>query len=263
MKMRRHSIIDSEEDRSGYGQLGKGIGLLEALAAGNPMSLGDLAERCDLPKATAHRLITMLCDLKMARVTSEGAYGLGQRCLSLGSAYLANLDLRQEAGPIMKALVKKIGETAHLGILDGNKVVLIEKVEPDRSIRMVSRLGSASPLHATSIGKVLLAHCEDEYLQKFLAAGLEKLTANTITDISEFRFALKRVQNTGYAINDIEYEEGIRCVGAPVRDHEGTVIAGLSVSCPDFRTPRDRLLTLAPLVADAAEELSLRLGYQP
>lgn len=262
--MKHHSDFYDARDRDTSGQLRKGVDLLSALVASvNPLSLGELASACGQPKATTHRLLATLCALQLVSARNDGRYSLGPRCLTLGSAYLGGLDLRREALPILQQLVATTNETAHLGVSGGDKVVLIEQAEPDRSIRMVSRVGANSPLHATSIGKVLLAYGTADDLEALLDQGVERLTSNTITDPQELRFALKRVREMGFAINDIEYEEGIRCVGAPVYDHTGKVIAGISVSCPDFRTPRDRLLELAPQVIAAAQQLSVRMGFDP
>ena len=240
----------------------RALALLKLLS-GNPggMSLAEVSRVGALPKPTAHRLLSVLAEAGMVRETGSGGYGLGPECLVLGSAFLDGLDLRREAREILEALVERTGETCHLGIRDGDRVVYVEKVESPQMVQLRSRIGLIAPLHTTALGKVLLAYGEEAEVEALFAAGLEKRTANTITDLDEFRVRLDLIRESGFAVDDVENEEGIRCVAAPVFDHDGKVVASISVSGPEYRVPSDRLEDLGKEVSDAALTLSRRIGY--
>lgn len=225
------------------------------------MSLAEISRAGALPKPTAHRLLSVLMEAGMVRENASGGYGLGPECLVLGSAFLDGLDLRREARGVLEALVERTGETCHLGIRDGDRVVYVEKVESPQLVRLRSSVGLIAPLHTTALGKALLAYEEAEEVEALFAAGVEKRTANSITDLDEFRRNLDLVRERGFAVDDVENEEGIRCVATPVFDHEGRVIASISVSGPEYRVPSDRLEDLGKEVSDAALTLSRRIGY--
>lgn len=230
------------------------------------MSLAEISRLGALPKPTAHRLLSVLAEAGMVRENGRGGYGLGPECLVLGSAFLDGLDLRREAREVLEALVERTGETCHLGIRDGDRVVYVEKVESPQMVQLRSRVGLIAPLHTTALGKVLLAHgVEAEVeaeVEAMFAAGVEKRTANTITDLDEFRVSLGLIRERGFAVDDVENEEGIRCVAAPVFDHEGKAVASISVSGPEYRVPSERLEDLGKEVSEAALTLSRRIGYR-
>lgn len=226
------------------------------------MSLAGISRLGALPKPTAHRLLSVLAEAGMVREDGNGGYGLGPECLVLGSAFLDGLDLRREARGVLEALVERTGETCHLGIRDGNRAVYVEKVESPQMVQLRSRVGLIAPLHTTALGKVLLAYGEEAEVEELFAAGVEKRTANTITDPDEFRANLGLVRERGFAVDDVENEEGIRCVAAPVFDHEERVVASISVSGPEYRLSLEKLEELGILTRESALSLSRRIGYR-
>jgi IclR family acetate operon transcriptional repressor len=239
----------------------KALRLLEAIAASPAgLTLAELSRLSDLPKPTALRVLRPLVEARLLRGDDSGVYRLGPGCLVLGTTYLESLDLREEARPVLRALVAECNETCHLGVLDGTRIVYIEKAESQHSVRMHSRVGRTNPVHSTGLGKAILGFAGEGLVDAVIAAGLERRTPRTITDPAELRAELKRIRRLGYAVDDVENEEGIRCVGAPVRDHSGEVIAGISIAGPDNRVTRARVPDLADLVRSAADELSARLG---
>jgi IclR family acetate operon transcriptional repressor len=240
----------------------KALRILGSVAA-HPegLTLSDLSRICRLPKPTAHRVLGVLVHGGMLRLDADGGYRLGPECLVLGTAFLENLDLRDQARDILFDLVERTGETCHLGVLDGKRVVYIEKVESPHPIRMASRVGRTNPAHSTGIGKAMLAFSPEEQIEAIIAAGLEQRTPRTITDPSRLRSELAMVAKRGYAIDDIENEESIRCIAAPVFDHEHAVVAGISIAGPEYRLSLGRLVEMADDVREAARELSRRVGY--
>jgi DNA-binding IclR family transcriptional regulator len=240
----------------------KALRILGSVAV-NPegLTLSDLSRICRMPKPTTHRVLGVLVQGGMLRLESDGGYRLGPECLVLGTAFLENLDLRDQARDILLDLVERTGETCHLGVFDGERVVYIEKVESPHPIRMASRVGRTNPAHSTGMGKAMLAFSPEEQIEAIIAAGLEQRTPRTITDPARFRSELAMIAKRGYAIDDIENEESIRCIAAPVFDHEHAVVAGISIAGPEYRLSLGRLVEMADDVREAARELSRRVGY--
>lgn len=239
----------------------KGLQVLELLGERpQGMTLAEISQLAELPKPTALRVLRTLTDGHMVRTDGDERYRLGAQCLVLGTAFLETLDLRDEAKGVLEELSERTEETCHLGVMDGTRVVYIEKVESPRSVRMYSRVGLTNPLHSAALGKAMLAFSPPEVVEKVLAGPLERRTQHTTVDRDGLREELARIRRRGYAIDDVENEEGIRCVAAPVFDHEGDVAAGMSVSGPKYRLSLETLETFSGYVTDAAEQLSARLG---
>lgn len=242
--------------------LEKALFLLRLVALrGEPLSLVDASRLSGLPKTTVHRLLGVLCGDGLLRLDREGRYCAGPALLVYGTAYLASTDIRHEARDLLAELVDLTGESAHLGVLQPPSVVYVEKVESPRPVRMHSSIGGISPIHSTGLGKAMLAHAPEELIAAELLRPLERRTANTIVEPDELQAELERVRQRGYAIDEVENEEGIRCVAAPVFDHTGQLVGGVSVAGPDTRLTSEVALSIAPRVVDVAVRLSRRLGW--
>ncbi|UOY00135.1 IclR family transcriptional regulator [Blastococcus sp. PRF04-17] len=242
----------------------KGLALVDLVAdSGRPLRLVDLVEASGVPRPTALRLLEVLCRAEVLRVDADGRYGLGPRVAAWGQSFLDRLDLRSQAVDLMEELVDISGETCFLGVVDNQQVLYLAAVNSPQPVRPSARPGFRNPLHCTGIGKVLLSGMADADVRGLLVPPLERRTENTITDPDAVLAHLARVRERGYAIDEIENEEGVRCVAAPVRDHTGAVIAGLSVSAPAYRFSTDDLHRLAPDVLRVTAELSRRLGGLP
>ncbi len=225
------------------------------------LSLGDLATDLDLNKSTVLRLIRPLSDAHLLeRAEPGGRYRLGPATAYLGQTYLDRLDLRSAAHDIMGRLMDAAQETVHLVIFDPPEVVYVDKVEAPQAIRMHSRIGSRQPAFCTAVGKVFLAHAAEPTVRSVIDAGLPARTPNTITGETQLRAELEVIRAQGYAVDDVENEPDIRCVGAPIFDHLGTVVAAASVSGPITRVTPERVSELGTLVRGATNEISQRLG---
>lgn len=241
----------------------KAFALLQAMVdEGQVLTLAELSRLGNVPKPTARRLLSGLAEYGMVREGVGGTYSLGPQCLVLGSAFLDGLDLRRESQTVLTALMHKTGETCHLGIKDGDRVVYIEKVESSQAVQLRSGVGFTAPLHTTALGKVLLAYSEAAEIERLTGSELKKRTANTIVDPGLLKVELEEVRKRGHATDDAENEEGIRCVAAPVFDHRKEVIASISVSGPKYRIPDSKLEEMGVAVREAAASLSERLGFQ-
>lgn len=255
--------IDSTPPSGEAKALVKGIAVLNALAAEPAgLTLREVAIAADLTKATAHRLLASLIGAQMVRPLGDGGYGLGSHCVVLGEAFLGAIDIRSEALGGMRQLVDATGETCHLGILSGDHIVYIEKLDSPHSIRMYSRVGATNPASTTSLGKAILAFSPEDVVDRVYAAGIPSRTTRTVTDPAEAKRRLGEVRARGYAIDDVENEEGIRCVAAPILDHSATPVAGLSISGPEHRVTAERVEELGATIRAVAQEISTRIGYR-
>lgn len=164
----------------------------------------------------------------------------------------------------MQELSAELRETCYLGVRDGSSVYYLAAAQGPQAIRPAADVGARNPLHSTGIGRVLLAFTDPAERDALIGrTELVARTPRTITDPVELVRVLDETVARGYAIDDIENEDGIRCVAVPIRDAGGRVIAGMSISAPAYRFSIDELLRIAPDVMARAAEISARLGYTP
>ena len=244
--------------------LDRALAILEILSAGGAdLSLGEISDKLDLHKSTAHRLIMVLERHKLIERNSvNGRYRLGLKLFELGTRAVSRLDLRERSRPVLERLVLETGETVHLCILDDAEVVYLDKVEPARSVRMSSSVGRRNPAYCTAVGKAILAYLPESQVESIVRKhGLKAMTANTITSFLELKGELAAIRDQGYAIDNEEIEEGVRCVGCVVRDFSGGPVAAISVSGPAFRLTRQKVKSISRPVVTAANALSAELGF--
>jgi IclR family KDG regulon transcriptional repressor len=238
---------------------------MECLASTDrPLSTLEVAELCGLSRPTAYRFLTTLLARGYVASNQNGHYHLGTRVLTLSKGLLDRLDLTELDRPELRELSQASNETVHFAILDDTEMLYIDKVESSQPVRMHSTIGARNPLHCTAIGKAVLAFIPVEERNALLdRIAFIPRTPNTITDRAALAEHLELVYSRGFAIDDIENEEGIRCVGAPVFNHTGRVFAAISISGPAYRLSIPRLLELSTLVITAANAISNKLGYVP
>ncbi|HEX4222986.1 MAG TPA: IclR family transcriptional regulator [Pseudonocardiaceae bacterium] len=225
------------------------------------VSLKDIATGLDLNKSTALRLFEPLVDFGLVTQDDEtGRFRLGARVASLGQSFLSRVDLRAIAHPALRALMTDTGETVHLVIYDHPEVVYVDKVESPNVVHMRSEIGKRMPAYSTATGKAFLAHLPADRVADAIARGLPRRTANTITTEHDLLAELAKIRDNGWAVDNVENEDGVRCVGAPILDHVGSVVAALSVSGPTMRVTEDRVPQLGAQVRTVAEEISHRIG---
>lgn len=258
-------VTEFQPTKYTVGALDRALGLLEALAVAPDQQLIGLAEQVGLNKATAFRHLKVL--ERRGYVTQDPAskrYGLGPRLIELGFTAHGQLTLPRVAGSTMRALRDKYNETVHLGVLIGGEVVHVEALPSTHTLTMASSVGERSHVHATALGKCLVAWLDPAAIDSVLASdGLAKHTASTITDPAELIDHLARVRAQGYAIDDGESSNGIRCLSAPIRGGHGDVIGAVSVSGPAERLTKRRVAGMRDEVLRSAEEISRRCGWAP
>ena len=244
--------------------LDRSFRILDALAAGNQaLSPAELASSLRLHKSTIHRLLVVLEHQRYIRRTADGKYALGTRLIEMGSRATEQLDLGEHALPFLRTLVEETGETAHISVLSGHEMMSVANVPGRWTLTTPSTVGRRTQIYCTSVGKAYLAFLPEQRLEGVLSrVTMTANTRRTITTSAALRSELARVRKRGYAVDNEEVEEGLRCIGAPVRDYSGEVIAAISIAGPVFRVQKGRVAALARAVVKAAEDLSADLGYR-
>lgn len=264
--MKRARGAGSAESESQYKVqvLNRTFAILEALSTKQGQSgVAALAQELGLHKSTVHRLLVVLERNRYVERSDSGRYRLGWRLFELGMSAVSNLDLFERARPFVARLARESGETAHLGVLRLGSIVSLVSQESDRTVRTPATVGRRSPLHCTSQGKAILAYLPPEQVDAAIATcDFKPYTANTITGLERLRSELAIVRKRGYAVDNEEFEEGLRCVGAPVFSHSGEVIAAISMAGPAYRVGGGSLDKLSKLVMAIAGQLSESLGYR-
>ncbi len=236
--------------------------ILDVLASKSEgMSLAQISEEIGLPKSTVHGLITTLRDYDYVSQSNEtGNYKLGIHLFELGSKVQRAFNIRDAAMPVMKKLNKQFGETVHLGAEDNGEVLYLEKIAADSIFSIMSDVGIRLPMHCSGLGKVLLANKSEAEVKRVISQrGLPALTKRTITTQAKLKEELQRVKKRGYALDDGEIMEGLRCVGAPVRDESGKVLYAISVSGLVKDMYGKRLDEVINATIQAADEISIAL----
>jgi IclR family transcriptional regulator, KDG regulon repressor len=242
------------------------IDILETFARVGPeLGVSEISRALGLKKATAHRLLSSLRRRGIvAQDPTTRRYRLGLKLWELGALATLQVDWVHRVKPHLERLTQMTGETAHLAILSDGQILYVEKVESSHSLRMPSQVGRRNPVHCTGVGKAQIAWLPDEVMAGIIARrGLARYTANTLTNLPALRRELALIRERGYAVDGEEIEDGLVCIGAPIRDHTGIVVAGVSIAGPSSRLRTDAIAEHARSVVDAARSMSAVLGCPP
>ena len=240
------------------------IRILEVLGEEQSMGVSQISKSLQLPKSSVHDILSTLhSDGLVEKDCERNHYSLGLRLFELGNMARANLELRRISIPFLRSLNEALDETVHLTILDGWEVLYIECFESAKQLRTYSVIGVRAPLHCTAVGKAILAFFTEKQVgQMIKAMGLAKFTENTITDRQRLDRELSGIRQRGYAVDNAEHEEGVRCIGAPIHNHEARIMASISVSGPSQRMTPERDEEVGKLVRSKTTEISRSLGYR-
>src|ERR1022692_902045 len=221
-----------------------------------PLGLAQVASSLQLHKSTAHRF------LMVVERTTSGKFRLGLRLFDFGNRAIEQYDLRDRAQPHLRRLVAETEETAHLCILEQARVIYIDKIEPGRSVRMITRIGSSNPVHCTSVGKAILAFLPEDRIADILRrTRFERFTHRTIATPEALRVEIEKTQRRGYAVDDEEFAEGLRCIAVPVLDAQRLPVAAVSVSGPSFRVTAQKLPSIANQLLQCVRGISVDMGF--
>jgi len=238
--------------------LARGLKILDLLGqAQDGVSVTELAEALGVDKGSASRLVATLARYGYAE-KDEGTrrYHLGPQVVSLSRSVLARLPLREAAKPYLRQLMEATGECAHLAVPAQGRVLYIDQVESPATLRVNAAVGTMNPLHCTALGKALLAFGGLD-----LPARLEPFTPRTITDPESLRRHLDEVRRLGYAVDDEEFDPGVRCIAVPVFDFRGRVVGSIGISGPATRVTHERLPEMAAAVVAVGKALSERMIF--
>jgi IclR family transcriptional regulator, KDG regulon repressor len=239
--------------------LARGLKIMELLAArGDSMGTTELAEELGIDKSSASRLAQTLATYGYVEQDPRTRrYRLGPQVVRLSRSLLTRMPLRDEAKPFLRELVERTGECAHLAILAQNQALYIDQVESPASLRVTTGVGTLAPLHCTALGKSLLAFSNNVAFP----SDLPFFTPRTITDSETLRIHLEQTRRQGYAIDDEEYELGVRCVAAPVCDYRGKVVGAIGVSAPAGRMSLDGIAAFGEIVMEVGQKLTDRMSF--
>jgi DNA-binding IclR family transcriptional regulator len=222
----------------------------------------EAASRLKIAKSSAFDLMSSLAELGFLNKTEENRYRLGWRLVTLSETLLATTELRKEARPVMEDLAAQYQETIHLAVLDGTQAVYVDKLEGRQAVRVeLTSLGARLYAHCSALGKVLLAYTSEEEVKRIIqSAGLPRFTSNTITEEESLLQNLSKIRKQGYAYDMEEILLDLCCVGAPIYDHTGQVIAAISMSIPAYRFRRSQT-EYRDAIVRTAKIISERLGH--
>ena len=246
--------------------LERAVDILQVLSEDSrELTAGEVADRLSLHKSTIHRLLSVLDQHRLIRRNADtGRYALGLRLFEFGTRAVRGLRLRDQAQPYLDQLARETGETAHICVLDRGDMVSIAYAEGPRSLRMPATVGRRTPAYCSAVGKAMLAFLSEGVVDDVLSERpLRACTNKTLVTRAALLDDLRQTHTRGYSIDDEEIEKGLRCVGGPVWNYTGEVVAAISVAGPAFRITKGRVRAVARAVLATTRALSTELGYRP
>jgi IclR family transcriptional regulator, KDG regulon repressor len=208
--------------------------ILKSFSMDNPeQGVTEIAKNLNIGKSTVHRLLLSLgSEGFVYKDPNSNRYSLGTSLLSLTTIVNSQLPIVNESIPILNVLTERTGETSHLGILEGKYVIYLQKIESEHPAKLSTLIGMRQPIHATSIGQIILAYQNEKTINKLIPEKLEKFTDKTITTLDNWKMKLSAIRQQHFVISDEEYEKGFISIAAPVFDEKGQVIAAVSIVGP-------------------------------
>ena len=243
----------------------KAIDVMYVFSLNEPtLSLGEISKRLDMPKSTTYNLLNTLASRGFIEKTHDDSYALGTAVISLAQTARINVELRDRAAPFLRELADVVKESIYLTYLDGDHVLYIYAIETASRLIARSAVGDHVEPHCTSVGKAILAALPDSKVDDIISrVGMPRYTENTITDLDAFKQELEQTRLRGYSIDNQEHEIGAFCVGAAIRDVNGTAIGACSIAGIDPDIIGGRLDTLSSDLLYTAQEISRHMGYVP
>jgi IclR family acetate operon transcriptional repressor len=247
---------DHDPIRAAEGSALRALRVLEAVGKPDgPHRLGQIARTADVTKPSTHRILQGLVTAGYVVTDGDGTYGPGPRAYALSA--LLTTPQQGEAEVILRRLQAAVEQTVHVALRSGSQAIYVLKIDSDRPYRMASRAGSQIALHCTAIGKAILAHLDPAQRCRLLAeTGLPARTPRTCTDPAALEAQLDHARADGYAIDDEENEETVRCIAAPLLDSDGSPIGGVSISTLTFQVSGEQLLDHVPQLRETATFLA-------
>ncbi|KAB2872817.1 MAG: IclR family transcriptional regulator [Bauldia sp.] len=240
----------------------KALRVLELVAGkGHEVSLTDVANELKIPKTTTFRYLQTLTEARFLRHdAARDRYGVGPRFRTLAAVDTSLQSLRTIARPVMTELCGKFNETINLAVVADGRVVYVDMIAANRSLRMQARIGEHHPMHSTALGKAILALLPEKERDAILAGPLVEMTSRTVVERPALLHQLRRARERCYAVETEENEDGAMCIGAPIVDNIGYPIAAISISAPKSRMNRDIVASASSALVAGAAAISQGLG---
>lgn len=256
--------MSAKSDQTNIQSVDRAATILEVLSDESPLSISEIARRLEVHRSTALRLLATLESHNLVeQVSARGSYQLGFALLHLANSVTHRVDFTRDAQACCDAAAEQLNETVNVAVLDEGYAMTVTQATGNRMIGLTRQyVGQRGPLHATSTGKILLAHAEDTERERVLHAGLETYTGTTITDPEILRSELLVLRTRGWSSSVAEWEEGINALAVPVRDLDGQVVAALAVNAPAFRLPESSFADMAEALHTHAGALESRLSLE-
>jgi len=227
------------------------------------LTLTEIAERVEIHKSTAHRLLATLEARRFVhRDKASGLYRPGVQLVELASLVLRDMDLQRWAEPYLQSLSAECGEAVDLAALDGNAVVYLQVIDSPKRIKIAAAVGQRLPVHCTATGKAFLAFLPPGQVTEILGGDLRRYTSNTVVGIPDLRRELQLTRQRGYAMSEEEFEPDINALAAPVLDAHGFPVAVVAVVGPSFRLTRERMLSLGPALLATTQAIAREAGLE-
>jgi IclR family acetate operon transcriptional repressor len=236
--------------------------LLTVLSSFDRATLSELADRVDLAPSTVHRLLETLRQHGVVEFDdTDQTWAVGIEAFRIGSTYLLRTNYIETGRQMMRRMVERTGETANIAVPDGGGVVFVSQVETLQPIRAFFPPGTRGYMHASGIGKAILAEYTRAGVEQVVAEhGLPAFTENTITGLDALLGDLAGIRERGWAVDDQERQLDMRCLAAPIFNEFGEVVAGISISGPAGRLSASRMADYGPLVRACADEVTRMIG---
>jgi len=254
----------AERARGGVQSIGRAFAIMEEIARNRDgIGLAELSKRVGLHNSTTFHLVRTMVALGYVRQLKDSKrYRIGRPLFALAANALDEIEMMSLATPVLEALSRETGESAHFSVRMNDTVVVLARTSGPGAFQMADRVGVVRPAYCTALGKIMLAALSDEQVDDYLErTELTAMTPNTITTPERMRREVTEVRRAGLAIDDGEFDPEARCVAVPVRDFTGQVIGALGISGPVWRLSIETLKKRAALVRAAADKLSAEFGY--
>lgn len=228
------------------------------------LTFQEIIELSGIPKTSVYRMLMSLEEMGFLEKGEDAKYRLGLIFLRFGSLVSNRIDIRQIAYPVMKELHEDVEEAVNLIVQQGDEGVYIEKLELKQKVRLFTAVGRKTPLYAGACSRIILAFLPDEEIREYLEnTELESFCIGTVTDKEKQYEMIEQARRDGYTISNSELEKHTCSIAAPIFNHHGQVAAGLSIAGIEANYQEEDVKTFSKKVIEAANEISLRLGYVP
>lgn len=228
------------------------------------LTFQEIVNLSGIPKTSVYRMLKSLEEMTFLEKGDDNYYRLGLTLLKFGTLVSERLDLRQIAYPIMKELHDEIEEAVQLIILQKDEAMYIEKIDRKQKVRLYTGVGRKAPLYAGACSRVLLSFMDDQSIKDYIQnTTLQQHAKGTITDKRKLYQTIDEARKNGYTLSYAELQDHSAAIAAPIFDHMGKVIAGLSIAGIEMNYQGENISFFAKKVINKANEISKRLGYKP